>query len=66
MTKVKKVFAMQRSQNAKKVGSDFKLMVYIVDYLPLKDLIRIGRINMYFTLFISIGKSTELWVENTS
>ena len=48
MVKVRKVFALTpKSANAHRIGTDFKLLIYIVDYLPLKDLIRFGRSNRY-------------------
>ena len=44
MTKVKKVFALPyKSINANQVGTNYRILIHIIDYIPLRDLIRMGR-----------------------
>ena len=49
MAKTKKVFALNKSQLSIHVVYTFKAVITIVDYLPLKDLVRISRVRFYLS-----------------
>lgn len=44
MTKAKKVF-MNRQKNSLMITSDFKFLLFIVDYLPLNSLIKVSKVS---------------------